>query len=91
LARLVQRYDFQDARVLAASSGTSSSRSSTSSSGTKDIPSVVDPSQWRQDMQAGFTVLPRGGVHVVASAAVPSKRSSAIPIDDGETRGQLHC
>jgi Cytochrome P450 len=50
LARLIQSYDIQDARVLTTSS-------------------VENPSRvWRQDMQAGFTVLPRGGVHLIMSS-----------------------
>jgi cytochrome P450 len=50
LARVVQSYDVQDARVLATSS------------------CEDPPREWRHDMQAGFTVLPRGGVHLIASS-----------------------
>ncbi|CAB9529916.1 methylcoclaurine 3'-hydroxylase isozyme 1 [Seminavis robusta] len=57
LARLVQRFDFEDSRVLDNYSATATTK--------------VDPSRdWRQDMQAGFTVLPQGGVHLIASSCM---------------------
>lgn len=60
LARLLHRFEFQDARVL------------TKEGKSKDAVDIK--SEWRQDMQAGFTVLPRGGVHVVASSVLNTEK-----------------
>ena len=61
LARLVHRYNFQDEREGMLQTG------AVNGSAKKGDDSNVDRSKWRQDMQAGFTVLPRGGVHLVAT------------------------
>ena len=59
LARLVHRYEFRDERVVAAESAFCSSEESSRGQSS----SSSDPkAKFRKDMQAGFTVLPQGGL-----------------------------
>jgi len=64
LARLVHRYEFRDERVVAAESAICSSDESLHGENS----SRSDPkAKFRKDMQAGFTVLPQGGLSLEIS------------------------
>lgn len=74
LARLVYQYDFQDEREV--DHQKLSSDDNDNNDDDDDTTTVIDRTQWRQDMQAGFTVLPQGGVQLVATDAKPSITTS---------------
>jgi len=67
LARIVDQFDFRDAREVQEERDDGSRNHANGKSCSR---TQTDQRQQRQDMQAGFTVLPQGGVHLVAKEAL---------------------
>lgn len=88
LAKLIFRYEFQDERLTSSMKMSSSSTTSSSSSlsileKSKETTqqeqrqpqlTKIDPLDLRKSMQAGFTVLPDGGVHVRVNTRVHGRK-----------------